>query len=142
MKFLEQLGPPPPGLFPFMDAQEECMHVEVDDVLEKGRRFSHEYDFGTTTALNLRVVSESEVEVSRRGSAIQALARNELPDILCQECGKPAVVVCSMCVWTGQGWLCKRCSRKHDCEGHGPDAEMLLPVVNSPRVGMCGYDGE
>jgi hypothetical protein len=138
MRLLEQVGPPSQ----FIDAQEECMHFELGDVLEKGTGFHHEYDYGTTTELNLRVVSEGEAELPGRSSPIQVLARNDPPETLCQECGKPAVVVCSMCLWEGKGWLCKRCSRKHDCQGYGPDEEMMLPVVNSPRVGKCGYDGE
>jgi len=35
------------------------------------------------------------------------------------------------------GWLCDECAPKHKC---GED--MLLPVVNSPRVGKCGYTGD
>jgi hypothetical protein len=34
-------------------------------------------------------------------------------------------------------FYCELHSEDHDCE----EAEMLLPVVNSPRMGMCGYTG-
>ncbi len=34
------------------------------------------------------------------------------------------------------GWLCDSCAEDHKC---GED--MLLPVVNSPRTGVCGYTG-
>ncbi|MDI6903856.1 MAG: hypothetical protein QMC77_09015, partial [Methanocellales archaeon] len=57
--------------------------------------------------------------------------------IICESCGKTATRVCTQCVWSGEGWLCDECAGKHEC---GED--MLLPVVNSPRVGMCGYTGE
>jgi hypothetical protein len=45
----------------------------------------------------------------------------EPPLISCEVCGKPATEVCA---------------GEHEC-----GEEMLLPVVNSPRVGMCGYTG-
>jgi hypothetical protein len=32
--------------------------------------------------------------------------------------------------------LCQACAEDHEC---GED--MQLPVVNSPRVGVCGYAG-
>jgi len=32
--------------------------------------------------------------------------------------------------------VCEGCAGEHEC-----GEEMLLPVVNSPRVGMCGYEG-
>ena len=35
-----------------------------------------------------------------------------------------------------EGWLCQSCADEHEC---GED--MLLPVVNSPRTGVCGYAG-
>ena len=54
----------------------------------------------------------------------------------CEKCGQPAVWVCSSCIYDNGGWLCDAHTRKHKC-----GEEMLLPVVNSPRVGMCGYTG-
>lgn len=44
--------------------------------------------------------------------------------------------VCSICIYEGKGWVCDECAPEHECE-----EEMFLPVVNSPRVGMCAYYG-
>lgn len=110
------------------------MDVPLGDVLRPGMSFSHEYDFGTTTELKLKVLSEREARA--RGRSIRLLARNDPPAIPCESCGKPATKVCSQCIWDGAGWLCDGCGRTHECE-----EEMFLPVVNSPRVGMCGYTG-
>lgn len=115
----------------FMEA--ELMDAALDDVLSPGIKFYHEYDFGTTTELTLKVVSEQECEM---GKPIHLLARNEPPLISCESCGKVATQVCSQCNWSGEGWLCNECVGKHEC-----GVEMFLPVVNSPRVGMCGYTG-
>ena len=113
---------------------DKSMKIKLDKALEPGMKFSHEYDFGTTTELSLKVLSEREGEV--KGKSIRILARNEAPVILCQSCGKPATEVCSQCVYDGEGWLCEECAEDHEC-----GEEMFLPVVNSPRVGMCGYTG-
>jgi hypothetical protein len=98
-----------------------------------GDTFHYEYDFGSTTELTLKVVAKRDGVMKR--NAIRLLARNQPPDIRCQ-CGKPAVWVCGECSWEPSGWLCKACGKKHECGD-----EMFLPVVNSPRVGVCGYTG-
>ena len=43
---------------------------------------------------------------------------------------------CAQCIYEGGGWLCEACAKSHEC-----GEEMLLPVVNSPRVGTWGYTG-
>jgi hypothetical protein len=113
--------------------EEMDMGTRLNQVLEVGTRFFYEYDYGSTTALALKVVALRE-----RGSAkVQLLARNEAPQVTCQRCGnKPATQICTECAWNGEGWLCKSCLVAHECGD-----EMCLPVVNSPRVGVCGYTG-
>lgn len=113
--------------------RKECGYAWTkSSVLDKPA--SYEYDFGTATELKLKVISEQQA--SAKGSTIPVLARNVPPVILCEECGKPATEVCSQCIFEGRGWLCDDCVVEHECE-----KEMLLPVVNSPRVGMCAYTG-
>lgn len=113
---------------------EKSMRVRLDRVFSPGQTCSYEYDYGTTTELKLKVIAEREAEA--RGKAIRVLARNTPPVIVCEECGKPATNVCSQCIFDGKGWLCDGCAEDHEC-----GEEMLLPVVNSPRVGMCAYTG-
>ena len=113
---------------------EKSMRVRLDKVFSPGQSCSYEYDYGTTTELKLKVIAEQEVEA--KGKAIEVLARNSPPVIVCEECGKPATNVCSQCIFDGKGWLCDDCAVEHEC-----GEEMLLPVVNSPRVGMCAYSG-
>jgi len=120
---------------PMDELDDKSMNVRLDKVLEAGMKFFHEYDFGSTTHLTLKVVSEEESEV--KGKDIQVLARNEPPPISCDSCGKMATKVCTQCLYSDEGWLCDECAAEHEC---GED--MLLPVVNSPRVGTCGYTGD
>ncbi len=117
-----------------LDFDDKPMDVKLKDVLSPGMKFEHTYDFGSSTYLRLKVVSEEESALKR--NEIQVLARNEPPVIPCDECGKPATQVCTQCMYVGEGWLCEECAAKHDC-----GEPMFLPVVNSPRVGVCGYAG-
>jgi hypothetical protein len=121
---------------PMGELDDESMDATLGDVLRPGMKFYHEYDFGTTTHLALKVVSEQESDI--KAGDVRVLARNEPPPIPCGSCGKAATRVCTECLWsdTGKGWLCDACAAKHKCH-----EEMFLPVVNSPRVGMCGYTG-
>ncbi|MFH1510060.1 MAG: hypothetical protein ABIF10_00085 [Candidatus Woesearchaeota archaeon] len=118
---------------PQKEYDDRSMRVMLKNVLRPGMSFVHEYDFGTTTRLGLKCVSV------RKGSKIKGilvLARNNLPKFECSICRKPAQEICTECAWQGNGLLCAGCAKKHEC---GED--MLLPVVNSPRMGMCGFTG-
>jgi hypothetical protein len=114
---------------------EKRMTVRLDRALEPGLKFSYEYDYGSTTELQLRVIGLRE-----RGTPdgkVQLLARNEAPEVMCQACEQqPATQICVECDCRGNGWLCEACAGEHEC-----GEETMLPVVNSPRTGICGYCG-
>ena len=114
--------------------EQKDMHIRLDNVLSLNKKFYHEYDFGSTTYLKLKVVSENDGEM--KGSSMRIIARNDPPPIMCSYCDKPATEICTECFWSGEGWLCDDCAKKHKCS-----REMFLPVVNSPRTGICGYTG-
>jgi hypothetical protein len=114
-----------------LEPGDKDMKVKLSKVLRPGLKFFHDYDFGTTTHLALKVVSEREGEIPK--DWVNLLAMNNPPLIPCEKCGKPATQVCVAC---GEGWLCEVCVPAHECE-----EDMFLPVVNSPRVGQCGYTG-
>ncbi len=119
----------------YWDMRRKNMQVKLEEVLSPGQTCSYEYDFGTTTELIMKVISEDEVDM--KGKAIQVLARNTLPIIPCDGCGEPATSLCTQCVYEDKGCLCDTCARSHEC-----GEEMLLPLVNSPRAGVCGYTGQ
>ncbi|MDV7391640.1 hypothetical protein RZS08_09820, partial [Arthrospira platensis SPKY1] len=64
---------------------------------------------------------------------------NKMLDFTCQECGQPAEWLCVECIYEhdAPGLLCKAHADEHEHEAYGG----LTPLVNSPRVGMCGYAG-
>ena len=118
---------------PFGGMPDKAMTARLDRVLQPGMTFRYEYDYGSTTELNLKVIGPRLV--APRRPAVELLARNQPPEIICVACNsRPATTVCSQCYYSGDGWLCETCAGKHDC-----DPEMFLPVVNSPRTGVCAY---
>ncbi len=118
-----------------IDMGDKSMDVTLDEVLTKGLTFTHEYDFGTTTGLDLKAVGQHKAALGR--DKIKLLTRNEDPEWKCIRCDKPASWICTHCMWESDS--------PFYCEQHEEHAdehdEMLLPVVNSPRMGQCGYEG-
>jgi len=113
--------------------EDRDMDVRLGEVLHPKLEFSYQYDFGTTTHIDLRVASARE-GVMLGDSKIILMARNQPLDYRCDACGEPATVICTFCDYT---LLCDACRETHECDEAG-----LLPVVNSPRMGMCGYVGD
>jgi hypothetical protein len=112
---------------------EVSMSKKLEGVLRPGMKLIHEYDFGSTTELLLTVISEFEADMGKK--KVEILARNDPPQIKCSHCDNLATHICVECDYDNC-WLCDDCAKDHEC---GED--MLLPVVNSPRTGVCGYVG-
>lgn len=112
---------------------DEGMEEAVQGLLTAGDKFEYEYDFGSTTYLEGVVIS---TRPGKLAEPVRLLARNHFPaEILCATCQALPVVVCSFC----GDCFCKKCKKRHKtCEGE----EYMMPVVNSPRMGVCGYTGE
>jgi len=132
-------------IFALMDAARAAMFMDVeedDDVmdlclkpkLQAGATFSHQYDFGSTTRLSLRVAGEYDGPAVE--GTIKVLARNDAPAISCANCKQPATRICTDCSYRGRAHFCNACAEDHPC-----GQERLLPLVNSPRAGVCGYSG-
>jgi len=120
---------------PLDELEESGMDVQLSRVLQPGLVFTYEYDYGSTTELRLKVVGFWDR--GTEGDDIELLARNDAPQVACHQCGKrPATQICTDCQCEGEGWLCEECADEHEC-----GSEMFLPVVNSPRAGVCGYCG-
>lgn len=115
--------------------EDRSMDVLLEKVLSVGTKFTHEYDFGSTTHLKLKVVGERQGVSQPENEPIGILARNMPPEILCVRCGQRATQVLGGYYDIEENAFCDVCA-------HEEDEEMLLPIVNSPRVGVCGYTGE
>lgn len=114
------------------------MSRKVHQAFRTGMELTHIYDFGTETVTLITAIDRRTGKPATR-RPIALMARNVAPVIECQECSSNAV------------FLCEECRIDHDqpgilCQSHGathPHDEYgeLIPIVNSPRVGMCGYTG-
>lgn len=94
----------------------------------------YEYDFGDTTYLKITVMAHAKRPKQR--NAVRLLGRNEPYSFTCGNCGKPADKICCECMWEDKNpFLCDACAEAHGHEG-------MLPVTNSPRMGVCAYCGE
>ena len=100
-----------------------------------GTRVDYEYDFGSTTALTGELVGNRHGSIGAR--PVRLLARNEPLVWPCAECPAPATTVCPYCYDGGAGLFCDAHAAAHE---HASE-EIYLPVVNSPRMGVCGYAG-
>ncbi|MCL2286401.1 MAG: plasmid pRiA4b ORF-3 family protein [Firmicutes bacterium] len=95
-----------------------------------GATLLYEYDFGSTTEILITVIDE--IYRPKQHEKVQLLARNVPPEYKCWQCNAPATAVNA---WEGD-MLCD------ECAGNAEDEEAVMPLVNSPRCGVCGYDGE
>ena len=101
------------------------------EILSPGMEFDYEYDFGTTTYVTIKVLGKIKTGSNQKAVV---LAQNEMPDAVCDMCGAEATQTVAD---ISNETFCEKCSEKID-----EDEKPLLPLVNSPRTGQCGYIGE
>jgi hypothetical protein len=92
------------------------------------------YDMGSSTDLEIQVLGEVHACPQKK---VTILMQNDFPNFPCESCKKTANIICSQCGDT----TCIACSKRHSCAVNEEDDYMLIPLVNSPRAGVCGYEG-
>ncbi len=112
---------------PYISYLEFPMTPRSETVLFPGQKFTHEYDFGTTTELLLEVVGT----IQAKRKKIDLLIQNQAPEIICVSCQNKAEFISART----DDCFCESCVDLDD------DELYLLPLVNSPRTGVCGYVG-
>lgn len=115
------------------------MHRKIDQVFGPDVELTHIYDFGTSSHTLIQSMD------TRQGKPLThhplyLMARNHPPEIPCMECGEPASWLCLECKYErdASGALCDQhieAHQEHDSYGYA------MQIFNSPRTGMCGYDG-
>lgn len=124
----------------FSIGDEKSMNVQVQKIFTPGMNIPYEYDFGTTSELVINVLDVREGKPHTK-RPIFLMARNQMPQIPCMVCGEQATLICLDCLYEVDG-PCELCdahweTHEHDSENYGGP----MPLVNSPRTGMCGYEG-
>ncbi len=112
----------------------QSMKNKMDQILSPGITLEYIYDMGSSTELELEVIDQLPACPQKE---ITLLMRNDPPPFSCASCKKPPEIICSMCGET----TCAGCSEDHSCAVDEGDTYMLLSLVNSPRAGVCGYEG-
>jgi hypothetical protein len=117
---------------------EISMKRRIAQVFDVGVELTHIYDFGTSSETLIKAIGVREGKPLTK-HPIFLMARNNQPEAVCIECGRPASWLCLECLYEADeaGTLCDEHAEGHPHEAYGEP----MPLVNSPRVGMCGYDG-
>jgi hypothetical protein len=88
---------------------------------------------GSPTELTISIIGKFRRPTQK--DAVRLLARNVAPVFTC-DCGKTAECICPAGWWNSTNpYLCEECAETRE-------DERILPVVNSPRMGECGFDGD
>ena len=117
----------------------EPMGELIANIFKEDMVLNYEYDFGSTTSFDVKVLKAYHVSVKE---PVTLLSRNEPLAIMCGLCKtQPAVKMCGVHMYEEYAFYCKDCQKKHAkvCPDFKDYAAM--PVVNSPRMGVCAYDG-
>lgn len=117
---------------------ELAMSSAIGKIFGNGADVTHIYDFGSESVTLLKTIADREGKALGK-HPVTLLMRNQPPAFLCQECQQPATWLCLECIYEEEkeGTLCDKHAEQHP---HGNYGEPL-PLVNSPRVGVCGYEG-
>ncbi|MBN1993008.1 MAG: hypothetical protein JW953_09920 [Anaerolineae bacterium] len=118
--------------------KEISMKTPIERVFNPGIELTHIYDFGTSSETLVKAVAVRQGKPLTK-HPITLMARNFQPEVECMECSKPATWLCLECVYEldQPGTLCDQHAQTHPHDDYGEP----MPLVNSPRVGMCGYTG-
>jgi hypothetical protein len=113
---------------------------KTDDAFAKEPDLLHLYDFGTTSETEIHAVGSRKGKPTTK-PPIALMSRNNMPAMECNECGEPATFLCMECLIEaneiGTWFLCDKHAKTHPHTEYGEP----VPLFNSPRMGMCGYEG-
>ena len=118
--------------------REIAMSRSIAEAFRSGQELTHIYDFGTESVSLIKPTGQRDGKPLTTRPVV-LLARNVTPVYECQECQQPAAWLCMECVIEDDalGTLCDQHAKNHPHEDYGEP----MPLVNSPRLGLCGYDG-
>lgn len=120
-------------------AGEVPMSRKAKAVFYKDLKLEYTYDFGSSTYLLVTTLAEFTFKADK---PLVLLSRNEPLEILCETCKKaPATQICSIHNWDEDYLFCDKCAKIHKKECPDFSDYAAMPVINSPRMGVCGYTG-
>ena len=110
----------------------------ADEIFEPGVELTHIYDFGTSSVTLIKCAGIRKGKPST-SHPIALMMRNLIPECECIKCKQTAIWLCMECVIEENVWgaLCDEHAETHPHDNYGEPIRM----VNSPRLGLCGYTG-
>ena len=116
----------------------------LKEILESDMLFGYEYDFGSTTELAVKVLNY--YNAPKQSEKVMILSRNNSPEFQCSICGEHrASWINDVDIYGEEPFWCDECADKLEEGEFDEDIDSeevwLLPVTNSPRMGVCGYEG-
>jgi len=110
----------------------------ANEVFEPGVKLTHIYDFGTSSFTLIKMIGERKGKPTT-SHPIALMVRNLMPEYECIKCKQPAIWLCMECLFEEDVWgtLCDEHAQTHPHDNYGEPVKL----VNSPRLGMCGYGG-
>ncbi len=115
------------------------MQRKISEAFPGGEgQLTHIYDFGTSSETLVKCVGTRPGKPTTT-RPIALMMRNKMPEAQCIECDQPATHLCMQCMYEDEVWgtLCSKHAKSHPHD----DYDEPIPLINSPRLGMCGYDG-
>lgn len=119
-------------------ADEVAMRRKAGDVFRPGLTLTHTYDFGSSSYTQVKLVGE-RTGVATTRHPIALMMRNVIPEERCDRCEGKATQLCTRCYEEMKPayLFCAAHAGKHRHRDYGG----TIPLVNSPRLGICGYEG-
>jgi hypothetical protein len=111
---------------------------KCEEVFSNTNKLMYRYDMGSTTELEIEIKGSYHLAVGD----IILLSRNEPLALMCEACNKePAESICIACSYDDVASFCKSCAAAHEKTCEDFEEYARIPVVNSPRMGVCAYEG-
>ena len=115
---------------------------KLKQVITTGMIFNYEYDFGSTTEIMVKVLNHYSAK--KQNEKVMILSRNNPPQFACSICGnQKATWINTFHIYDEDSFWCEECVNKLEAgelEAYENDV-FFLPITNSPRMGVCGYEG-
>ena len=119
-----------------MSSFNEKKNKNLYELHKNKKSILYEYDMGTTTTISLKIKANKLQLNNKSDLIIKLVAQNDKPKLKCDKCDKKLATIVLY-----DNKYCKTCLKYVDEYKQDEIDSLILPLVNSPRTGLCGYDG-
>lgn len=126
--------------FPNFENHFLMSNYSIEDFFGNNTTSYYSFDFGDTTKLQITVIEQINNAPKQR---FILLIQNEQPNYYCDLCSEQLIITyCDNC----EKSFCEKCNQEYHGKAEANKMNCdpqtsCLPIINSPRVGKCGYRG-